>query len=197
MKFLRKTKDFKVLLESLIYREGRTNVNRQIKQLLITEQKNFCAYTEKYISELDSSEVEHFNSSLKYSEDYYNYYAVIRRANQYKKDNEYLEASFYKTLFFQNPEVFNNRVRYLKDGVYEEVIEADSEAKELIAFLGFNHPNLYEQRKRHIKRLKRNFDNAGYTNEKCMQYFRDHKEDLNFVTAIEVELDLDLSEFYV
>ena len=52
---------------------------------LLLEQSNFCAYTEKYITGLDSVEVEHFNASIKYNDDYFNYYAVIRSANSGKR----------------------------------------------------------------------------------------------------------------
>lgn len=196
MKFLGKKTSSQVLCRGLTYKKGRYDNNRLINKLLLTEQKNFCAYTEKYLQELDSSEVEHFDSSKKYSDDYYNYYAVIRKANLYKKDEQYVGASFFTSLFFQNDTNFNERVRYSKGGIYEETDESDQEAIDLIDFLGFNDPNLYKQRKRHIARLKRNFNDASYNVNKRIQYFREHKEDLSFVTAIEVELGLNLSEFY-
>lgn len=196
MKFLGKRTNSQVLSKGLTYKKGRNVNNRFINKLLLTEQKNFCAYTEKYLQELDSSEVEHFDSSKKYSDDYYNYYAVIRKANLYKKDEQYVGASFFTSLFFQNDINFNDRVRYAKGGIYEEIDESDQEAMDLIDFLGFNNPYLYKQRKRHIARLKRNFDDAFYDMNRRIKYFREHKEDLSFVTAIEVELDLNLSEFY-
>lgn len=82
------------------------------------------------------------------------------------------------------------------DGIYEEIQENDQEAIDLIDFLGFNDHNLYKNRKRHLNRLRKNFDHASYNKEECIEYFRDHKEDLSFITAIEIELELDLSEFY-
>ena len=195
MKFLSKTERSQILNENLTYQEGKSEHNRKIKELLLTEQKNFCAYSEKYIQELDSSEVEHFNTSLKYSDDYYNYYAVIRKANLYKKDEEYKGASFFNSLFFQNSDEFNERIQYVKGGIYEEIKEDDQEAIDLIDFLGFNHPDLYTQRIRHIKRLKKSFEDASYSKEQCLEYFRNHHEELSFITAIENELGLDLSEF--
>ena len=81
MKFLSKTKDSNILKRNLKYKKNDTQNNRILKEALLQEQKNFCAYTEKYIQQLDACEVEHFNSSLKYKDDYYNYYAVLRRAN--------------------------------------------------------------------------------------------------------------------
>ena len=61
---------------------------------MISEQKNFCAYTEKYLKPLDSPEVEHFNSKIKYQDDYYNYYAVLRAANLYKQDDESSDSGY-------------------------------------------------------------------------------------------------------
>lgn len=196
MKFLGKTENSLVLKEELTYKAGQTGNNKRIKELLLQEQKNFCAYTEKYIQKMDACEIEHFNASKKYADNYYNYYAVLRSANLFKKDVEYADASFFQTLFFQDSESFNRRIRYSGDGYYEESDENDQEARDLIDFLGFNHEYLYEQRKKHIARLKRNFKDASYTKEKCLEYFHDFQEDLSFITAIEIHLGLDLSEFY-
>ena len=84
MKFLTKKDDSKILKEGLVYQENRAENNRRIRSLLVEEQHNFCAYTEKYFAELDSVEVEHLDASKKYDDDYYNYYAVIRAANERK-----------------------------------------------------------------------------------------------------------------
>lgn len=154
MKFLSKTEDSNILKENLTYKKNDTQNNRILKQALLEEQKNFCAYTEKFIQRLDACEVEH--SSLKYKDDYFNYYAVLRRANQYKKDTEYKSAIFFHTLFFQDEKELKARIQY-RDGIYEEVDINDLEAIHLIDFLGFNHPDLYIERKRHIKRLRKTF----------------------------------------
>jgi hypothetical protein len=37
---------------------------------------------------------------------------------------------------------------------------------------------------------------AGYTNDNILAYFRSHNQELSFITTLENELDLDLSEFY-
>lgn len=197
MKFLSKTSNSQILQKNLQYKENRATNNKFINELLILEQKNFCAYTEKYFEGLDSSEVEHFDASKKYADDYYNYYAVIRKANLYKKDEQYIGASFFQTLFFHNAENFRQRIQYIKGGTYEETDSNDQEAKDLIDFLDLNHPNLYDQRAKHIKRLKKSFHDASYDQEKCLEYFREYPETLSFITAIEVELGLDLSEFYL
>ena len=194
MKFLAKRSDSGVLSENLTYKRGRDENNRRLRKMLLAEQKNFCAYTEKYVEALDTVEVEHFNSAKKYNDDYYNYYAVIRNSNQYKKDEAYRDASFFNTLFFQDSTQFNARIRYV-DGVYEEIDENDAEARDLIDFLGFNHPSLHTQRNRYVTRLKNRFEEAGYTTEQKISHFKQHPEDLSFITAIEYELQMDLSDF--
>ena len=131
MKFLGKKATSQILQEGLTYQKNRAENNNRLKDLLLKEQYNFCAYTEKYIQELDSSEVQHFNSIIKFADDYYNYYAVVRKANQYKKDEKYKTATFFHTLFFQNKEDFNRMVKYI-DGAYEEIDQNDIEAKGLI-----------------------------------------------------------------
>jgi GAF domain-containing protein len=98
-------------------------------------------------------------------------------------------------LFFQNRQEFNSRIEYQK-GQYQEINQTDTEAIELIAFLGFNRTPLHKQRQNHIKRLKEVFDNGNYSETQRLEHFRKHRQDLNFITAIENELELDLSEFY-
>ncbi|MEZ4933899.1 MAG: hypothetical protein R2788_17470 [Saprospiraceae bacterium] len=181
--------------EGLTYQENKGKNNLKIREMLVEEQSNFCAYTEKYIQELDSCEVEHFDSSKKYKDDYYNYYAVLRKPNQYKKDEAYKSASFFDNLFFHDNEEFNRRIVYV-DGAYEETNLDDAEARELIDFLGFNHESLYKQRKRHVRRLKELFDDAGYNEENRLNYFRKNNDELSFITALEIELQIDLSEFF-
>ena len=76
--------------------------------------------------------------------------------------------------------------------VYEETNPDDTEARNFIDFIGLNYYDVYEDRKNHINRLKDIFSNP----EDLVGYFRKHKEELKFITAIEVEFELDLSEFY-
>jgi len=112
MKFLSKNSNSSILKNNLVYRDTNPPKNKLLKEELLKEQFNFCAYTEKYIQHLDSAEVEHFNSALKNNDNYFNYYAVLRSANQYKKDEKYKDANFFKTLFFQDNQQFKNRIKF-------------------------------------------------------------------------------------
>jgi len=189
MKFLSKNANSLILTEGLKYTANNNSRNQKIKQYLINEQSNFCAYTEKYIEGLDSSEVEHLNSSIKYKDDYYNYYAVIRSANLYKKDEKYRNASFFQSLFFQSNEKFESRIKY-ENGIYISIND-DIESKQFIDFLGFNEQKLYNQRKKHIKRLRDCFQNLN--NAEQIEYFIKYPQELSFITALEIELKLDLT----
>ncbi|HFA50054.1 MAG TPA: hypothetical protein ENJ95_13680 [Bacteroidetes bacterium] len=200
MKFLGKTNTSKILAEGLTYQKNKADNNRKLREMLIAEQMNFCAYTEQYFKNLDSVEVEHFNSSKKYNDDYYNYYAALRKPNQYKKDQKYKDKaaagkSFFGSLFFQKKGAFNSRIEYV-DGIYEETDLKDSEAKELIDFLNLNNELLFKDRQNHVSRMKNIFKIAKYDKDNILDYFRKHKEELSFITALEIELDIDLSEFY-
>lgn len=196
MKFLFKKSDSDVLANNLIYSKTNSKVNVRIREILKAEQKNFCAYSEKYFSNVDSVELEHFNSSIKYHDDYYNYYAVVRWANSGKLDQKFKGAKFFETLFFQTKEEFNSRIVYTSDGVYEEVDLNDDEARDLIDFLRFNEEKLVKDRRNHVQRLKGVFEDARYSKKEQLNYFRKYPQELSFVTAIEFDLELDLSEFY-
>ena len=75
MKFLVKSPGSQILKDGWTYKKGQPANNKQLKELLLDEQYQFCAYTEKYIQNLDSSEVEHFNSSKKYKIDLKEFYS--------------------------------------------------------------------------------------------------------------------------
>lgn len=191
MKFLAKNNDSEIYLENLTYSSG--SDNSELRLRLLNEQKNFCAYTEKYISGIDSAEVEHFDPSKKNNDDYYNYYTTIRWANQRKigKYNEHQNSTFFTSKFFQNTADFNSRIKY--DGfVYEVVHDDDEDAKNLIDYLGFNDDYLLGIRIRHIQRLQETLE--SFSMEEKLKYFRKYKEDLSYVTAIEKELNINLSE---
>jgi hypothetical protein len=190
MRFLSKRADSPILLAALVYLENRHANNTKLRSELAKEQKNFCAYTEKYITEIDSTAVDHLNSGIKYHDNYYNYYTALVWANNTKQDEKYRGATFFDNLFFQDYDELKNRIKY-DDGKYKAVNENDDEAEGFIDFLGFNHNDLYIYRQRHIKRLRNAL--AGLSNDEIIEYLRGDIEQLSFITAIEFEFGLDLS----
>ncbi|MFN5983947.1 MAG: hypothetical protein ACK479_10835 [Fluviicola sp.] len=196
MKFLSKNSESEILKKKIVYKKNADN--QHLLNLLIEEQHNFCAYTDKFFENLESIDVEHFNSSLKETEkdDYFNYYAVLHKSNLYKikKDKKYKDVSFFETLFFQNKVDLDSRIQYVKGGFYEEVDLDDIEAKEFIDFLGLNDSRLYRDRIVHLGMLKDIISNANFSKEQMLSFFKRNKKLLDFVTAIEVELEIDLEE---
>lgn len=77
-----------------------------------------------------------------------------------------------------------------KNNIYYELMEGDQEAADLIDFLGLNHPTLYEQRSKHIKRLRESFQEAKYSIEEIQDFLKRNKEQLSFCTAIDAEFDI-------
>lgn len=197
MKFLSKSKESQIFSNNLRYLRGNAANNKKLLSLLCNEQRNFCAYTEKYIDGLDSVEVEHFNARIKYNDDYFNYYAVLRKANLYKQDEKYIGESFFTNRFFQDILQLQSRISYIEgEYIYEETDIHDNEAKAFIDFLGLSNNVLFEQRRNHISMLKGIFEDAKYHDREKLNFFRHHPEMLKFITAIEIELKIDLSEFY-
>jgi hypothetical protein len=189
MKFLSKKTDSEILAQNLLYKKGQAANNEILREALLKEQKNFCAYTERYINKTDSPEVEHFDASKKYSDNYYNYYAVIRWANQAKDDEKYKGNPFFASLFFQDKAQFDARIAYA-DGEYFPKDDTDKEATVLIRFLGFNKYELYSDRGKHIDNLRAILE--GKNDDEKIQYFKTHKEQLSFITAIEAEFGIEL-----
>ena len=188
MKFLSKSLDSEILIQGLVYKINGDNT--KLRNLLITEQKNYCAYTEKYLQPLEQVDVEHFDSAKKgtIEDNYFNYYAVITTANKYKKDEKYRGTSFFQNRFFQDHIQLNGRISF-SNNIYFEMDEADIEARNFIDFLGLNHPKLSEERKKHVNRMSDHFQNANFNLEKIKEHFIKYPSELSFITAINVEFE--------
>jgi hypothetical protein len=192
MKFLVKKPDSKIIQAGIVYRVKGDNTN--LRNLLIEEQNNYCAYTEKYLQPLDQVDVEHFDSSKKgtVADDYYNYYAVITTANKYKKNKDYIGATFLLNRFYQDSGELNKRIGF-SNNIFFEKDDNDSEARDFIDFLGLNHPKLSDERSKHVQRMKDHFSASGYTIEKIKEYFLKYKSELSFITALNIEFSYDFT----
>jgi len=173
--------------------------NEKLRQVLIDEQQWFCAYTERRFRSDDTIAIEHFDKRLKGTpqDDHNNWYAVLQKANQLKrrKEKKHEGATFFETRFFQHKEQLEARIGYEPvDGIYFERNENDAEARDLLDFLSVNERPRVVDRLRHINRLKCLFEDMGYSHAEMLTYFSKHPEELDFVTALEKELHLDLSE---
>lgn len=200
MKFLSKNPESEILKENLVYSSNAGRKNEKIRKRLIHEQYGFCAYSEQFIGRTDSVDVEHFNPALKDKEDnYFNYYAVISYCNRHKQHRyqSFKKAAFFTSLFFQTLQTLLERIRYVHDklrlgGIFEPVDPEDQDARDFISYLGWNEHDLYEARKRHLKRLRKTFKDANYSSEEQINYFKELAYELSYITVLESEFDLNL-----
>ncbi len=184
MKFLKKKKENPIPELQYATKSQRS----AIKQTLLNEQYGFCAYSERFCKQTDSVDIEHFDPRKKNTDgdDYHNWYTVLSWINQHKPKK--IEA-FLPILFPSSPDL-EKRIGF-QQGLFIPLKTDDKEAQNLIDFLGLNKSELYEDRKKHINRIKdlRSFkpDLSDF-----IQYLEKHPEYLSFITALETELKLDL-----
>ena len=183
MNYLNKTSKSKVIEEKLLY--GHQGSRGKIRKYLLKEQLGFCAYSEVYVRNIDSIHIEHFDPRLKNTDNdnYYNWYAVKAwmNENRPKKIDKYLPIlSPYNDIY--------KRIKYENDAFMPKD-NNDKEAINLIKFLGFNKPELVEDRLKHIQRLKSLKDLLN--DDDFINHFKRNKEELSFITALESEFNID------
>jgi hypothetical protein len=189
MKFLKKQPNSSILQQKLSY--NATKDNSLLRKLLVQEQQGFCAYSEMFFHAMESIHIEHFDGRLKNSEtdNYYNWYAVLGWVNLHKPK----KIAPYLPILQPSDPTFSDRIKY-ESGIYYAVNENDTEAKNLIKYLGFNKDELVKQRRYHLERLKFLYENVDKNIEDFKNYLKNHKQELSFITAIEFEFQLDLSD---
>jgi hypothetical protein len=181
MKYLKKFQESPIISNQWIYPKD----SKQIRKKLLSEQRGFCAYSERYIERTDACEVEHFDPRLKNTaqDSYWNWYAVIRWMNSHKTR----KISSFEPILSPYSEDIVQRIKY-KDGRFHAVNTNDHEARNLIDFLGWNLPELCTDRTNHIKRLK--FVRKQFDQESFHQYLLAHPVNLSFFTALVDEFGL-------
>ncbi|MCA9142699.1 MAG: hypothetical protein KDB05_07925 [Planctomycetales bacterium] len=150
------------------------------------EQRGFCAYSERFIQETDSCDVEHFDPRIKHrAEDgYWNWYAVLHWMNNHKPR----KIEPHLPLLTPYSSELKSRIRY-DSGQYVVVDDKDREAKNLISYLGWNRPELADDRARHVSRVRelRGF----FSNDtEFLAYLHDDPMSKSFATAVEAELGI-------
>jgi len=141
----------KIIEENLKYISENSTNNKKIKEILLREQKNFCAYTDEYLSITDPGEIDHFNPKLKNtSEDNYNNWFVVKQQWNKQKSNKWEN---YQPVLHPTADDFEERIIYI-DGDYFAKSDLDVEAVNLIRLLRLDHLELADKRKRYIKRKR-------------------------------------------
>lgn len=189
MKRVLKSPTSEIISKNLQYKSKRDN--SKLGELLLKEQKGFCAYTEHYIGYDDANDIEHFNPNLKdTSEDnYYNWYKVKHLPNQRKTKN------WIEPILMPYDENFENRVIY-SDGEYFAKPN-DDEANNLIILLDLNNQKKVEDRKNYIKRRRESInDRKLLTKNEIENYFQDKIDNeiksVSYLRAIQEEFNIDI-----
>ena len=181
-----------ILLNKLIYQENNSTKNRMISEILLKEQKNFCAYTDEYISVTDAKDVEHFNPSFKNtSKDNYSNWFIVK--HQWNKEKASKWNNF-QPIMHPTADDFEERIIYL-EGDYLVSSELDVEAKNLISLLQLDNVLLAEKRKIYIERRKKHIE---ISNMEARLYFKEliSEEPFNvhYTRAIKEEFGIDVWE---
>jgi hypothetical protein len=105
----------------------------EIQTQLLVEQNNICAYTETYLGRTDKKEIEHFNPTLKKTDDdgYKNWFLVKAQWNNEKGSTPRWQK--HQPLIHPTAKDFEERIIYL-DGEYI-CKSSDKEAENLIKYL--------------------------------------------------------------
>ncbi len=182
MKRIIKQNDSDILVENLNY----TNPNQRprIREILLSEQSFYCAYTEDRFSSTNAFDIEHFNpdhTDIGYNS-YQNWFAVCHRWNQIKKDEQWVT---YESILYPTAEDLEDRIIY-ENGYYVINGVEDTPAKNLIDFLDLNNYSLVDQRQKYIGYL-RFIEDSGTP---LITLFANHPDSIKFRRGIETEFGI-------
>lgn len=165
---------------------------KKIQQQLLAEQHSLCAYTETYLGRTDKKEIEHFNPTLKETEDdgYQNWFLVKAQWNNEKGSSARWKK--HQPLLHPTAPDFEERIIYL-DGEY--ICHPDDvEAEKLIKYLKLDDLELASERKNYIERRRESIQNKNISPQ---EYFTSLLEKepsrVFFIRAIETEFEITLS----
>ena len=183
MKRVIKTDNSEIVKKNLRYKNGDNSI---LRDLLKAEQNNICAYTENYLGRSYKTEIDHFNPNLKATENdnYYNYFAVSGQWNN-EKGEKWIEQIMHPT-----DEKFNERIVY-ENGDYKLANLEDTEAKNTFEILNLFDPDLADERKRYISRLKENIAALSIEPKLFIKVMLEkNPNEIYFIRAIEEEFGI-------
>lgn len=186
MKRIIKNPASKVIADNIYYKKGN---NKTLRDILLNEQKWFCAYTEEYIGQNDAVDIEHFNPNLKYQieDSYQNWFMIKHKPNNLKRRN-WIEPILHPTSFD-----FENRLIY-SEGYFLHKPD-DLETKNLILLLNLNDEIFVKNRKKYIERRREMIRYRGFEGHE-LNYFRDlintEIELVKYLRAIQEEFKIDI-----
>lgn len=157
----------------------------EIRENLLSVQQTFCAYSEKYLKELDSVDIEHFDPRLKSTpgDGFRNWYAVVHKINGRRQRKVPPET----VLPDPGTTGIQDRIKY-EDGQFQAVESVDEEIEDLILFIRANDELTMRHRASHVSRIA---DLRRWkTEEELNEYLLTHPEELSFPSALESELGI-------
>ncbi len=157
--------------------------NSYLSNILRSEQRNFCAYTEKQISATDLVEIDHFDPNLKgqLSDNYENWYLIVAKWNR-KKSKKWIN---FQPILYPTSTDFNSRV-WFEDGIFQYNTD-DIEAKNLINLLDLNNYELTKERERYIERLHDLINSLG--EDGLRSHLVKFPEQIHFLSALEANFN--------
>jgi hypothetical protein len=190
MRYLKKVPTSEIVQQNLNYKKGATVANRKIRQILSAEQLGFCAYSERFLRPLDAFDVEHFDPRLKHTDQdsYWNWYSVLHWVNQHKAK----KIEPFEPLLAPYADDLMTRIRYA-EGIFVPIDPNDHLVQNLIDFLGVNRPEVYEERRKHVRRIvaqQNLYMTAGWSKETFWDDLVDDPDKLSFFSALQAELGL-------
>lgn len=167
------------------------NHTTEIQKQLLAEQNAICAYTETYLGRTDKKEIEHFNPTLKNTEEdgYQNWFLVKAQWNNEKGSTpRWLK---HQPLIHPTADDFEDRIIYL-DGEYI-CDPKDEEADKLIKYLKLNDEELSADRKNYIERRREAINNRNITAQEYFDSLLEKEPNrVYFIRAIETEFGITL-----
>lgn len=185
-----KNPESEIIQKNLRYKSNNSKNNKKIANILLSEQKQFCAYTDEIISRTDSTDIEHFNPTMKNTDDdnYDNWFLVKHQWNQeksYKWQN-------HQPVLHPTAEDFEERVIYV-DGDYVAKSSEDIKAQNLINLLKLGDAALADERKRYIKRKREEINIFGVGNKEFFSILiNDDIARVSYPRAIKEEFGVDI-----
>lgn len=182
-------------IDSTIVKEGLRYAkkdNSRIAKLLKVEQNSICAYTEEYLGRADKAEIEHFDPTIKSTDQdgYQNWFLVKAQWNNEKGSRaRWLR---HQPLIYPTSVDFAARILY-DNGNYILADEDDVEARNLRDYLKLNDEELAKQRVYYIQRMKDDVESSGLTNQEFIDWRLSnppYQSTIYFIRAIEEELNV-------
>ena len=140
-----------IITGNLNYISNNSTNNKRIVDILLGDQKMFCAYTDEYISRSDAKDIEHFNPTLKDTDQdsYYNWFVVKHQWNMEKSE----KWDKFQPVLHPTALAFEERIVYIQ-GDYVVKRKDDIEAKNLSDLLKLDDIHLANNRKKYIARKR-------------------------------------------